>query len=357
MECLQRRVLPLLLLASALPAWTQERLDSALRQAVADGVIVGAQAYVGQGDKVLLDAVYGRVRPDRDQHVDAQTLFCIGSVSKPLASTVALGLAEEGKLDLEAPVSRYLPAFARLSRSPTLRQLLAHRGGVYTQRRQMSDSQVRWIRDFHLTLAEAVDGITGEELIAEPGELFAYSGAGYCVLGRAIEAAVREDFETLLQRRVARPLGWKRSTYFPSSKDRNVATGADASGAAHPETPHLQGKQHRLALVGGSVYSTARELARFGRAMTEEGRGLLPRAAFDQVVRPPFPGEPYGLGWALTIPGGKEKAIASRHNGALAASRATLVVNLDSRRYTAVVYSIAGKPGEAERRVREAVAE
>jgi CubicO group peptidase (beta-lactamase class C family) len=357
MEVFPRRAALLFTFALAMPSWAQERLDSALRQAVADGLIVGAQAYVGQGDEVLLDAVYGRVRPDRNDQVDAQTLFCIGSVSKPLASTIVLGLAEEGKLDVDVPVSRYLPAFDRLPKPPTLRQLLAHRGGIYTQRRQMSGSQVRWIRDFTLTLAEAVDGIAGEELGAEPGETFAYSGAGYCVLGRAVEVAAKKDFETLLQRRLAKPLSWKRTTYFPSTKDQNVATGADASGAAHPETPHLQGKQHRLALVGGSVYSTARELAGFGRAMTEEGKGLLPAAAFDRVVRQPFPGEPYGLGWALTIPEGEQKAASIRHNGALAASRATLIVDLAKGRYTAVVYSVAGKPGEAERRVRDAVAE
>jgi CubicO group peptidase (beta-lactamase class C family) len=330
-------------------------LDAMLREAVRDGVVVGAQAYVGRGGDVLLDGVYGRVRPDRDADVDPETLFCIGSVSKPLASAIALGLAEEGKIELGAPVNRYLPAFEALPWAPTIRELLAHRGGIYTQRRKLSENQVRWIRDFRLTLAEAADGIAGEELIAEPGSLFAYSGAGYCALGRAVEVAAGADIETLLQQRLGGPLGWERTSYFPSPEDSNVAAGADAEGAAHPGTPHLLGADHRLALVGGSVYSTARELARFARAMAAGGAPVLSAGAFERVVERPFAGQAYGYGWTLRIPEGSERATGLSHNGALAASRAALTVDLETGEYAVVLYSVAGRPGEAEKRVREAL--
>ena len=350
-----KRYLGLLLLAVA-PLLAQNGLDAALRQAVSDGAIVGAQAYAGRGDEPQLDGVYGWVRPDGDAKVDPETLFCIGSVSKPLVSTIALGLVEDGMLDLAAPVSRYLPAFERFAMPPTIAQLLAHRGGVYTQRRQMSESQMRWIRDFRLTLEQAVDGIAKEELIAAPGSLFAYSGAGYCVLGRALEVAAGANIETLLQRRLAKPLGWQRTSYFPSPKDLNVAAGADSAGAAHPATPHLLGDEQRLALVGGSVYSTARELARFARAIAQGGKGLLTPRAFARIVETPFEGQPYGYGWSLRLPEGEERANGLRHNGALAASRASLAIDLETGEYAVVLYSIAGSPGEAEKRVRAALA-
>ncbi|MEZ5362856.1 MAG: serine hydrolase domain-containing protein [Bryobacterales bacterium] len=345
---------PFLLLAAA-PLWAQSTLDRALKQAVSDGALVGAQAYVGKGGEALLDAVYGKVRPDRDAPVDAETLFCIGSVSKPLASAITLALAGDGKVALEAPVSRYIPSFDRLPRPPTIAQLLAHRGGVYTQRRQMSKSQIRWIRDFRLTLEQAVEGIAGEELIAEPGELFAYSGAGYCVLGRALERASGDPMETLLQRRLAVPLGWRRTTYFPKVEDANVAAGANREGGLQRDTPHLLGEEQRLALVGGSVYSTARELALFAHAIAQGGRPVLSEEAFAKLTSPPFPGERYGYGWSLRMPDGAEKATALRHNGALAASRASLRIDLDSGKYAVVLYSIAGDPAEGPKRVQAAL--
>ncbi len=352
---LVRAVALLALIALSPSATAQNRLDRALQRAVEDGVIIGAQAYVGQGDEALLDEVYGRVRPDREAKVDAETLFCIGSVSKPLVSAMALGLAHEGKLDLVAPISRYLAAFEHLSPAPTAAQLLAHRGGIYTQRRKLTQSQLRWIRDFRLSLAEAVEGIAGEELIAKPGELYAYSGAGYCVLGRALEAAGQADLDALLQARLGEPLGWRRTSYFPSPRDRNVAAGADAAGQAHPATPHLLGTELRFALAGGSVYSTARELARFARSMAQGGAGLLAPEAFAQVVRRPFRGQPYGYGWSLVLVEGSDSAVGLRHNGALAASRASLVINLESGRYDVVLYSVAGPAEEAEKHVRGAM--
>jgi CubicO group peptidase (beta-lactamase class C family) len=117
----------------------------------------------------------------------------------------------------------------------------------------------------------------------------------------------------------------------------------------------LLGRDYRLALVGGSVYSTARELARFARAMADGGRGLMPEAAFQRVVRRPFPGQPYGYGWSLQLPKSSDTAVGLRHNGALAASRAALTIDLESGRYAVVLYSVAGAPGEAEKRVQAAL--
>ena len=85
-----------------------------------------------QLDRVLRQGSAG----SRAGRADAETLFCIGSVSKPLASTHCAGAwLVKAKLELAAPVSRYLPSFSplRVLRLPS-RELLAHRGGIYTQR-------------------------------------------------------------------------------------------------------------------------------------------------------------------------------------------------------------------------------
>ena len=101
----------------------------------------------------------------------------------------------------------------------------------------MTAEQNRWIRDFTLTLAQAVDGIAGEPLIAQPGERFAYSGAGYCVLGRVAEVATGRNVETLLQEELGRHLDWRRTTCFPNPWDTNVAAGGAAGAMASIMTP------------------------------------------------------------------------------------------------------------------------
>ena len=161
--------------------------------------------------------------------------------------------------------------------------------------------------------------------------------------------------ETLLQHRLARPLGWQRTTYFPAVEDPNVAAGANAQGELQRDTPHLLGAEQRLALVGGSVYSTARELAAFAHAIASGGAAVLSEQAFARLLSPPFPGEAYGYGWALRIPDGGTNATALRHNGALAASRAALRIDLDSGRYAVVLYSISGDPAEGPKRVQAAL--
>ncbi len=332
------------LLAGAAPA--ADPLIGLLEDLVASGDLVGAQALVGERDRIVVEAFVGAVAPESERLVDAETQFCIGSTSKPLASAVVLNLAAEGKLNLDEPISRRLPAFTS---GPTLRQLLSHHGGVYSQRDGLSDTQKRWIRDFRLTLREAVDGIAGEKPSAQPGERFAYSGAGYCVVGRVAGIAGGRSFPALLQERLTKPLGMARTTYFPKTGDPNVATGRSR------ETPHLLGDELRLALIGGSVYSTTRDLSRFARMMLGKGSlgpvEILPKKLWaEMIANPGFSDEPYALGWGL-----KPSSTRIRHGGALAASRAALEIDLETGRYAIVLYSLAKPSAEVQRRINQAV--
>jgi len=190
-------------------------LKATLDELVKNGSLVAAQAVVGRGDRILLDYGVGVTNPGGDQKIDGETLFCIGSCSKPFASAVVMSLVEDGLLELEQPISRYRPAFKNLKlpndkpseRAPTMKELLAHRAGIYSQKKRMTPRQEGWIRNFGLTLQESVKGIANEPLISTPGSEYAYSGAGYCVVGRVAEVASGKTFEQLLQSRIAAPLG------------------------------------------------------------------------------------------------------------------------------------------------------
>jgi CubicO group peptidase (beta-lactamase class C family) len=337
-------------------------LIDALQGAVLANHAIGAQLGAGDRDGDLVARCFGTIAPGDERPVDGETLFGIGSCSKPFASTCLLTLVADGTVTLDEPIDRWLPAFRDLrvrgdgqaGRAPTFRELLAHRGGIFSQKEPMTPRQTRLIRNFRLTLAESVDGIAREPLIAPPGDRYAYSGAGYCVLGRVAEVAAGSDFETVFHARIARPLGLRRTTYFPRPGDPNVAIGT-APGTAEgrvpigPLAPHLSGESHRLALVGGSLYSTAQETGRFARMILNQGRNgngdvdgnatVLPRSLWEELGRRQFPGPEYSLGWAMEFVEGNRASVL-KHNGALFDYRSVLMIDLDSGFYVVAHWTV-----------------
>ncbi|MHC4995962.1 MAG: serine hydrolase domain-containing protein [Planctomycetota bacterium] len=326
-----------------------DQLDQTIRELVTSGKVVGVQALVGEGDMTLLQLNGGYRSATDKTRVDADTMFCIGSCSKPFTSVAVMSVVQDGKLKLDEPIDGLLPGFhepqivnvGKASRAPNLRELLAHRSGIYSQKLGMNQRQENYIRDFTLTLDESVTGIAGEKLIAEPGALYAYSGAGYCVIGRLAEESTGQAFEQVMRQRVVTPLGLKRTSYFPDRSDRNVASGS-VDGKPNPSTPHLY-EPFNLPLIGGSLYSTAEDCARFMRMMINRGqlggRRVLSRESWHELTRPHFEGQGYGLGWSLLIGGGKTRQMS--HNGALASSRASMKLDLKTGRYAVVLYTLS----------------
>ncbi len=126
----------------------------------------------------------------------------------------------------------------------------------------------------HRQLLPVRKGIAAEPLSGEPNEEFAYSGAGYCVLGRVAEVVAGKPFDELLAVRICQPLKLSRTTYFPPVDDDNVATGhamQDGRLSVVELPPHPLRKQHKLALVGGSIYAPAYEAAEFARMLLQKG--------------------------------------------------------------------------------------
>ena len=233
-------------------------------------------------------------------------------------------------------------------RAPTLRELLCHRSGVYSQRNQLSENQIKWIRDFELTLAESVSGIAKEQLLAEPGDSYAYSGAGYCVLGRVAEVASGLSFDKLLSQRINQPLGIATATYFPATENQNVATGhtrVDGELRVAESTPHLLKERHRLPLIGGSLYCTALDAARFAQMLLAGGKHggkevLTPELWGEMTsVQSKRPGGSYGFGVAVRADDDSKEAIELFHGGALNGSYCDMLMDLRSGRFGVVTYT------------------
>jgi len=339
---------------------------SAIVEALIDnGQIAGAQLVLAEADAALDIRSFGVCRVDGDRTVNDSTQFCIGSCSKMFAAAVVVAVASDSRVDLDAPVDCWLQAFARprlvggdrAQRAPTLRELLCHRGGVYSQRNRLTEQQGRWIRDFRLSLAESVQGIIAEPLSCPPGEEFGYSGAGYCVVGQVAAVAMGRSFEELLSLHVTGPLKLDRTSYFPDRADKNIAAGhrlQDGKLIVDRRTPHLLGAQHRLALIGGSLYAPAHEVAEFGRMLLRRGTGpkghVLTHREWQTLTSPHAQRENgrYGLGLTVMVDPQNGELQAISHGGALYGSFSYMVADFRTRRIGVVTYT-----GQRTSRIRD----
>lgn len=336
----------------------QKAIVDVLRQEIVAGHVVGAQVLVGSTRSRTQAAIHlGTVGPTDSRPVSDQTIFCIASCSKPIASAVVFSLLDSKKLDLNRPASELIPELKALTtvggakaRSPILRELLSHRGGVYSQMQKPSKEQLAAIRDFRLTLDESVQIIARQPLLTQPGTKYAYSGAGYMLVGMMAEKATSKRFETLLQERICKPLRMTSTTYFPNDeKFDEIAMG----GKSQLVPPHSLDDQLQLPLVGGSIYSTATDLERFARMILSQGqlnrKQVLSKKALTTFVSPAFSSQAYGHGWLLTRKNGR--VVALSHKGSLPPYQCAIRINLQDKTYKIALWTLA-KPVNVQATIR-----
>jgi len=213
---------------------------------VADGAYPGASIVVGRGDRVLLERYFGSYRAD--------TRVRIASAGKWLAAATIAALVDEGKLRWDDPAAKWIPGLSGAMGRATLRQLMSHTAGYPDY--QPADRP----RDHYATLEEAVANIVPLPADADPGTRFRYGGLAMQVAGRMAERATGQDWDTLFQTRIARPLGMTATGFTPV-----------------PDEPGFS------PMLGGSAHTTLGDYARFlrmiaGGGMAGERRVLSPSA-------------------------------------------------------------------------------
>ncbi|QDT43208.1 D-alanyl-D-alanine carboxypeptidase precursor [Gimesia alba] len=332
------------------------RLNRLISKGIEQGVLVGAQAAVGSTSGTPTTKSYGVIAPQSTSAVNDETQFCIGSCSKPIAAACIMTLRDSGELSFEQSIDKWIPETRQweledgqnLTRAPNMKELLTHRAGIYSQKAQpMTARQTRAIRDFEQSLEESVKLIQQQKLISQPGEKYAYSGAGYCLAGYIAEKVTSKRFEDLLQERLCSPLGMKHTTYFPDiEQSGNIACpgarGRNGKLLAHQGAPHLWGKKLKFPLIGGSLYTTASDTGLFASMILNRGKNsrkqVLSREAWQFMISRQYPSQRYGLGWGLTIQNGQTTAV--QHSGALLGYRGLIHIDLEENRYVVVYWTL-----------------
>ena len=285
-------------------------LDALVRAEMARRQVPGVALGVVHGDEELTRC-FGVTNVDHPLAVTEDTLFQIGSTTKTMTATLLMQHVAAGTLDLDAPLRRHL-AFALANEDwaarLTPRHLLTHTGG--------------WAGDHFLmhpvgergdtALARLVELLPKVPLQAPPGETFAYSNAGFAVLGRLVEVLGGLPFDRLLARDLLAPLGMTHAFELPEDViAERVASGHRVvDGAPAVARPWAL---ERAAMAHGGVISDLRNQLTYLRFHLGDGRApdgtvLLPEPALREMQRAQVPAgsicDAFGLSWQLNDVGG-----------------------------------------------------
>lgn len=317
------------------------RIDAALQRYVDDGRIAGAVALVLQDGRPVYQRAFGWSDKEAGRRMREDTVFRIASQTKALTSAAILMLAEEGRLSLDEPVARTIPAFAKTivavagsepvaaGRRITVRDLLTHTAGISYG----TDAAVReayraqglgpaagygwYTADKDEATCATMERLATLPFVAQPGERWVY-GYNTDILGCVVERASGVALDEFIRTRIAAPLGLRDTQFFlpPAQRERLAAvyaSGDDGRAARAPDGARGQGHYidgpRRNFAGGAGLLSTARDYARFLEAIRRGGeldgvRILSPRSV--RLMRSDqsgalYPDEGMGFGYGFEV--------------------------------------------------------
>lgn len=251
--------------------------------------------------QVVFTGGYGLADIDSKRPMQGDTIINVASVSKPITVWGAIRLAENYKINLDAPVETFLhrwkfPPTRFDKNGVTLRRLLNHTAGI-------SLMSVPWFPDNSKipTLEQVLKGEAGENkpviIEKEPGKIWSYSGGGYTIIELLIEEVSRKSFDEYMQKEIFRPLKMKDTNYLTAKDLSRLAVGYDENGKP---VPHYRYVGESAAGLNTTVKDFAKLLQAY---VKDSGRKIINSANFKQIyestVKVELDGvkdEKYGLG-------------------------------------------------------------
>jgi CubicO group peptidase (beta-lactamase class C family) len=292
-----------------------KRLDALLQRYVDENKLAGAVAMVLRDGQPVYERAVGWADKEAGRKMSMDTIFRIASQSKAITSTAVLQLMEEGRLNLNDPVSKWIPGFANTTvlaagattpvpakRQITIKDLLTHTAGIsYGTEPRIADAYKAkglgpaagngwYFADKDDGVCPSIERLATLPFVAQPGEEWVY-GYNTDILGCVVERITGESLEAVVKSRITGPLGLTDTQYFLPAAQRTrlaalYASGPDGTITRAPEGPSGQGHYvdgPRRSFSGGAgLLSTARDYARFLEAIRLGGaidgtRILAPR--------------------------------------------------------------------------------
>ena len=258
----------------------------------------GAAVAVIQDGQVIHSAGYGMASLEWSQPISPNTVFGIGSTTKPFTATAIMLLERDRLLSTAAPITDYLPDYNTHGATITLTHLLTHTSGIpnFITRPGFWERVAPLDHD-HTQLRALFEPLP---LDFAPGERYSYSNSGYCLLGMVIERVAGMPYQDFIRERIFEPLGMASSGYL--SGDHIIPRLASGyrfqDGAAF--YPHRVSPS--LVYAAGAIHSTIEDLARWDAALSDAR--LLDLETLARMEQPLTLNdgrrEGYGLGWGLS---------------------------------------------------------
>jgi CubicO group peptidase (beta-lactamase class C family) len=268
-----------------------ERFRRLVLEAQSQGRLPSLTAAVFRGGEVVWEEAVGL--SDVEQRIEATTdsQYAVASITKTFTAASVMQLRDEGKLDLEDPLSRHLPEAAH--GTPTLRRLLSHASGLQREPPGEVWETLRFPDE-----EELLAGLEEAEQVLPPSTAWHYSNLAYALLGHVVSRVSGMPYHDYVRERLLRPVGLERTTWGP------------AEGAALPYfvEPYSDGVQREPVLeLGGKggesgLYSTVGDLARWGSFLAGPDESVLAPASVAEMHDLQIMAEPdWTLGWGLGI--------------------------------------------------------
>ncbi|SDL31133.1 CubicO group peptidase, beta-lactamase class C family [Salinimicrobium catena] len=251
---------------------------------------------VADGGEVVFSDGYGMANMEYDIPNTPETKHRLGSITKQFTAALVLQLVEEGKLELDHPISTYLPNYEGPAADVvTIHHLLTHSSGIpsYTSFPNFFQDHSR----DPSSPKEFVKTFSDSTLQFTPGEKFAYNNSGYFLLGHILEEVTGKSYEQALKERIFDPLNMNNTGYDRHETIlKNRASGYARTGDGYKNAAYLD---MSLPYAAGSLYSTVEDLYKWDRALdanevlSEESKQLM----FSSQI--PAGKSQYGYGWMI----------------------------------------------------------
>ena len=314
----------LLVLSLLLPAFSvaqparlapekRAHLETAISRFMAANSIPGVSVAVVENGAVEWTAGFGTADLENFVPATPHTLYRLASISKSITATATLLLWQQGKLDLDAPVQKYCPAFPEKDAPITTRELLGHLAGIrHYKSESQDDPEIGKTKHFPNPIQGGVDFFKNDPLLAKPGAEFHYSTQGFTLVGCAIEGASGENYADYVRKNVLAPAGMTHTVVddrFAIVPYRTRFYSKDKSGAI----TNADFLDSSYKIPGGGWLSSADDMAQFEVAMLNDQ--LVARATRDLMWTPLKPTDgkdnSYALGWGT----GKELGVLDVGHG------------------------------------------
>ncbi|WP_215176115.1 serine hydrolase domain-containing protein [Paenibacillus albidus] len=288
--------------AGAASSFDGTGVDQYMKKAMERLRIPGAALGIIKGNRIIYLQGYGISGPEQ-KPVTPQTPFILGSTSKSITALAVMQLVEEGKVDLEAPVQRYLPWFRladkQASAKITVRDLLHQTSGIseYEGRATMASD--------NLPLEAHLQSMKDVPLAQPVGSGYQYSNLNYDILGGIVQAVSQQPYGDYIKDHIFTPLDMLHSTaYAEEARKYGLAAGYQPIFGKMTSTPQMD---HTASVPDGNLISSAEDLSNYLIAQMNggqiENRAVLSEAGIEQMHKPASliqEGEYYGMGWIIS---------------------------------------------------------